>query len=31
MMAKWWMVRAGDDNELIPIWKKKDVASIGWG
>ena len=29
-MAKWWMVRAGDDNELIPIWKKKDVASIGW-
>jgi restriction system protein len=29
-MMKWWMVRAGDDNELIPIWKKKSVASIGW-
>lgn len=29
-MAKWWMVRAGDDNELIPIWKKKGVTSIEW-
>lgn len=26
----WWMVRAGDRNELIPIWKQKGVASVGW-
>jgi restriction system protein len=30
VMMKWWMVRAGDHNELIPIWKQKGVASIGW-
>lgn len=24
------MVRAGDNNELIPIWKQKSVVSIGW-
>lgn len=24
------MVRAGDDNELIPLWKKEGIASIGW-
>ena len=24
------MIRAGDDNELIPIWKEKGIASIGW-
>ncbi|TMV49564.1 restriction endonuclease [Paenibacillus mesophilus] len=29
-MAKWWMVRAGDNNELIPQWQSKHVASIGW-
>ncbi|MES9685256.1 restriction endonuclease [Gottfriedia acidiceleris] len=29
-MTKWWMVRAGDNNELIPIWKQKNVVSIGW-
>ena len=29
-MAKWWMVRAGDNNELIPDWQAKGVASIGW-
>jgi restriction system protein len=29
-MAKWWMVRAGDNNELIPIWLEKGIASIGW-
>ena len=26
----WWMVRAGDSNELIPEWLKKQVVSIGW-
>lgn len=30
IMAKWWMIRAGDDNELIPIWKEMSIASIGW-
>lgn len=29
-MARWWMIRAGDNNELIPIWKEKGIASIGW-
>lgn len=29
-MEKWWMIRAGDNNELIPIWKEKGIASIGW-
>ena len=28
---KWWMVRAGDSNELIPQWLEKGKASIGWG
>ncbi|MEN1966615.1 restriction endonuclease [Lentibacillus sp. N15] len=29
-MTKWWMIRAGDNNELIPVWKEKGIASIGW-
>ncbi|WP_411791108.1 restriction endonuclease [Halobacillus rhizosphaerae] len=29
-MERWWMVRAGDNNELIPVWKKQGIASIGW-
>lgn len=29
-MSKWWMIRAGDYNELIPEWITKGVASIGW-
>ena len=29
-MTKWWMVRAGSGNNLIPIWRQKSVASIGW-
>lgn len=29
-MSKWWMVRAGDNNELIPVWITKQVAAIGW-
>lgn len=29
-MTNWWMVRAGDDNELIPVWREKGIASIGW-
>jgi restriction system protein len=28
---KWWMVRAGDRDELIPQWLEKGKASIGWG
>jgi restriction system protein len=24
------MVRAGDNNELIPVWEEKGIASIGW-
>lgn len=24
------MIRAGDNNELIPTWKEKGIASIGW-
>lgn len=24
------MIRAGDYNELIPVWKEKGIASIGW-
>jgi restriction system protein len=24
------MIRAGDNNELIPIWKNQGIASIGW-
>lgn len=24
------MIRAGDNNELIPVWKEKGIASIGW-
>ncbi|BBW96478.1 restriction endonuclease [Geobacillus icigianus] len=30
-MTKWWMIRAGDRNELIPLWLEKGIASIGWG
>ncbi|MFK4343605.1 MULTISPECIES: restriction endonuclease [unclassified Paenibacillus] len=29
-MEKWWMVRAGDNNELVPEWLEKQVATIGW-
>ncbi|PMC35501.1 restriction endonuclease [Bacillus sp. UMB0899] len=29
-MTKWWMIRAGDHNELIPVWKNRGIASIGW-
>ena len=29
-MTKWWMIRAGDKNELIPVWIEKSIASIGW-
>ncbi|MBM7541296.1 restriction endonuclease [Amphibacillus cookii] len=29
-MTKWWMIRAGDNNELIPVWNEKGIASIGW-
>ncbi|OZS77322.1 restriction endonuclease [Tetzosporium hominis] len=29
-MTKWWMVRAGDANELINVWKREQIASIGW-
>lgn len=29
-MTQWWMIRAGDDNELIPVWKENGIASIGW-
>jgi restriction system protein len=29
-MKRWWMIRAGDDNELIPVWKEEGIASIGW-
>ena len=29
-MSKWWMIRAGDRNELIPLWLEKGIASIGW-
>lgn len=29
-MKRSWMIRAGDNNELIPIWKEKGIASIGW-
>lgn len=29
-MTKWWMIRAGDHNELIPVWEDKGIASIGW-
>ncbi|WP_342026108.1 restriction endonuclease [Cytobacillus pseudoceanisediminis] len=29
-MTKWWMVRAGSNNNLIPIWRQNSVASIGW-
>ncbi|MCD1258009.1 restriction endonuclease [Paenibacillus athensensis] len=29
-MSKWWMVRAGDYNELIPKWQTQHIASIGW-
>lgn len=28
-MKRWWMIRDGDNNELIPIWKDKGIASIG--
>lgn len=24
------MIRAGDNNELIPVWKEQGIASIGW-
>jgi restriction system protein len=30
MSNKWWMIRAGDNNELIPEWLQKGVVSIGW-
>jgi restriction system protein len=30
VMQQWWMIRAGDFNELIPVWKKEGIASIGW-
>ena len=30
ILPRWWMVRAGDNNELIPQWIEKNVASIGW-
>ncbi len=30
-MSNWWMVRAGDGNELIPEWVSKGIVSIGWG
>lgn len=30
MVKKWWMIRAGDNNELIPVWTKQGIASIGW-
>lgn len=29
-MTKWWMIRAGDHNELILVWEDKGIASIGW-
>ncbi|WP_339195938.1 hypothetical protein MKY27_14250 [Solibacillus sp. FSL R5-0449] len=29
-MTKWWMVRAGDNNELIPLWLRQQIVSIGW-
>ncbi|MBD8032904.1 restriction endonuclease [Solibacillus merdavium] len=29
-MTKWWMVRAGDNNELIPVWLRQKIVSIGW-
>ncbi|WP_313150484.1 restriction endonuclease [Lysinibacillus capsici] len=29
-MTKWWMVRAGDNNELIPVWLRQQIVSIGW-
>ncbi|MTH54110.1 restriction endonuclease [Bacillus mangrovi] len=29
-MKRWWMIRAGDDNELIPVWKEHGIASVGW-
>ena len=29
-MSRWWMVRAGDHNELIPVWKQQGIVSIGW-
>ncbi|MDM5322035.1 restriction endonuclease [Bacillus altitudinis] len=29
-MTKWWMIRAGDQNDLIPMWEEKGLASIGW-
>ncbi|ASF41327.1 restriction endonuclease [Halobacillus halophilus] len=29
-MKRWWMVRAGDNNELIPVWEEQGIASIGW-
>ncbi|WP_255286097.1 hypothetical protein [Bacillus cereus] len=28
-MTKWWMVRAGSSNNLVPIWRQKGVTSIG--
>src|SRR5699024_12349575 len=30
IMKRWWMVRAGDENELITLWRDKGIASIGW-
>jgi restriction system protein len=29
-MKQWWMIRAGDFNEFIPVWKEAGIASIGW-
>lgn len=28
-MRRWWMIRAGGENELTPVWKEKGMASIG--
>ncbi len=25
-MSRWWMVRAGDHNELIPVWKQQGIV-----
>ncbi|KGR83642.1 restriction endonuclease [Lysinibacillus boronitolerans] len=29
-MEHWWMVRAGDHNELIETWLNNNIASVGW-
>lgn len=30
LMTNWWMVRAGDDNELIQPFLEHGIAAIGW-